>query len=134
MRCHSGEKAKAEIRLDDIDPDVVTGEHFDKWEDIREAFNSGEMPPDDQPKPSPAERDIITRWLDSEFRKVKQQGTSTREGTVRRLTRYELQYAIEDLLHVSAAEEILALPEEKTSLETGLKNNARLLSISGPAS
>ena len=48
------------------------------------------------------------------------------------MTRYELRYALEDLLKISVKEEVNALPEEGTSLESGLKNSSRLLMISGP--
>ena len=132
VRCHRGTEAKGDIRLDDIDPDIVHGSHFDRWEDIREAFHSGEMPPEDERQPTSDQRDIITTWLDSEFKKTKQRGRTKQGGAVRRLTRYELQYALEDLLGVSAQQEVSALPEEGTSVETGLKNNSRLLVISGP--
>ena len=65
VRCHGGEVTKAKIRFDNIDPNIVSGEHFGKWEDVREAFNSGEMPPEDQPQPTDTERDVITGWLDA---------------------------------------------------------------------
>ena len=132
VRCHGSKKTEAKIRIDNIDPDILTGEHFGKWEDVREAFNSGEMPPEDQRQPAAAERDVITRWLDAEFKKAKQYGNPNRRGSVRRLTRYELQYALQDLLKVSVKQEVSALPEEGTSVETGLKNSSRLLMISGP--
>lgn len=132
VRCHGAKKTEGKIHVGKIDPDVVHGEHFDQWEDIREAFNSGEMPPEDQRQPTAEERDTITRWMDTEFKKAKQLGSSKKRGSVRRLTRYELQYALEDLLHTSVKQDINALPEEGTSVETGLKNSSRLLMISGP--
>ncbi|MEM7009909.1 MAG: DUF1592 domain-containing protein [Verrucomicrobiota bacterium] len=130
--CHGEEKQKASLRFDRIDPDVVTGEHFDKWEDLREAFNNGEMPPEDEPQPTDSERQLMTEWMDAEFKKVKQYGLTAKRGSVRRLTRYELRYALEDLLQYSVEDEVNTLPEEGTSLETGLKNNSRLLMISSP--
>ena len=42
--CHGPDKQKGDMRLDTIDPDVVGGTSFDQWEDVREAFNTGEMP------------------------------------------------------------------------------------------
>ncbi|MDG2221068.1 MAG: DUF1592 domain-containing protein, partial [Rubripirellula sp.] len=126
------DKMEAEIRFDHIDPDIVVGEHFGQWEDIREAFNTGEMPPEREPQPTPAERDVITVWLDAEFKKAKQYGNPNKRGSVRRLTRYELQYALEDLLGVSAKQEVGALPAEGTSVDTGLQNSSRMLLISGP--
>lgn len=132
VRCHGSKKTEAKIRFDNIDPDIVTGEHSGKWEDVREAFNSGEMPPEDQRQPTPAERDVITRWLDAEFKKAKQYGIPNNRGSVRRLTRYELRYALEDLLQISVKQEVSVLPEEGTSEASGLKNSSRLLMISGP--
>lgn len=131
-RCHGAKEVNAKIRVDNINPDIITGEHFDRWEDIREAFNTGEMPPEDEPQPTAAERDAMTRWLDTEFRKSKQHSNPAKRGGVRRLTRYELRYALEDLLKTSVLQEVNALPEEGTSVETGLKNNSSLLMISGP--
>ena len=90
-KCHGGNTPKAKIGLDNIDPDLVNGEHFGKWEDVREAFNSGEMPPEDQPQPTDTERDVMTRWLDGEFKKALQYGSAVPRGQVRRLTRYELR-------------------------------------------
>ena len=132
VACHGQDHFEAKIRFDNIDPNIVSGKHFDQWEDAREAFNSGEMPPVDEPQPTEAERTVITRWLDGEFKKAKQYGSPDKRGSVRRLTRYELRYALEDLLKISVIDDVNALPEEGTSLETGLKNSSRLLMISGP--
>lgn len=130
--CHSGKRPKANIALDTIDPDLINGQDFDHWEDIREAFNTGEMPPEDQPQPSAEQRRLMAQWLDREFKKVALQQTSKPRGRVRRLTRYELQHALEDLLHISVAKQIEALPEEGASTKTGLKNSSQLLMISSP--
>ena len=132
VECHGPEKQKGDMRLDNIDPDVVMGRSFDQWEDVREAFNTGEMPPEKKAQPSGAERDLMTRWMDAEFKKAKLHGSTKKRGTVRRLTRYELQYALEDLLQFPVQKEMNMLPEEGTSHETGLKNNSRLLMISSP--
>jgi len=130
--CHGPDKQKGDMRLDEIDPDVVRGRSFDQWEDVREAFNSGEMPPKEKAQPTDAERDLMTRWMDVEFKKVKLHGSTKKRGGVRRLTRYELKYAFEDLLGFPLRNEIDRLPEEGTSIETGLKNNSRMLMISSP--
>ena len=132
LRCHGVPKSEANIRFDNIDPNIVSGEDFDHWEDIREAFNTGAMPPENEAQPTEMERQKITRWLDAEFKKAKLYGVPDHRSRIRRLTRYELQYALEDLLHVSAAQEVNSLPEEATSIKTGLKNNSQLLMISGP--
>ena len=40
-RCHGPDKSEGKIRFDNIDANIVSGEHFDQWEDIREAFKLG---------------------------------------------------------------------------------------------
>jgi hypothetical protein len=130
--CHGPDKQKAKLRFDTIDPDIITGEHFGKWEDVREAFNTGEMPPEEKPQPTTSERQMMAKWLDTEFKKAKQVGSPNKRGNVRRLTRYELQYALEDLLQIPVEKEVGALPEEGTSHDSGLKNSSRLLMISSP--
>ena len=75
---------------------------------------------------------LLTRWMDAEFKKVKLHGSTKKRGGVRRLTRYELKYAFEDLLGFPIRNEIDRLPEEGTSIETGLKNNSQMLLISSP--
>lgn len=132
VQCHAGKNPKAKIGLERIDPDIISGRDSGKWEDIREAFNTGEMPPSDEPQPTVAERGVMTRWLDAEFKKAKKHGNAVQRGSVRRLTRYELHYALEDLLQTSLAQQVITLPEEGTSVETGLKNNSQLLMISSP--
>ena len=132
VRCHGGKTPKAEIQFDSIDPDIITGEHSGKWLDVREAFNTGEMPPENEPQPTTAERDAMTRWLDAEFKKAKLYGNPNKRGRVRRLTRYELRYALEDLLKISVKDDVNTLPEEATSLDSGMKNSSRLLMISSP--
>lgn len=132
VRCHGEVTSEAEIRIDEINPDIVNGEHFGRWEDIREVFNSGEMPPQGEPQPVAEERELITGWLETEFKKAKQQDLPRRQGSVRRMTRYELRYSLEDLLNVSVEKAVSALPEEGTSSETGLKNSSGLLMVSSP--
>lgn len=129
LRCHGPKKSKGDIRFDTIDPDIVKGEHTLEWGDVREQFNTGEMPPEDENQPSAREREIISLWLDREFKKARRAGNPNKKGNVRRLTRYELRYSLEDLLNVPAARALEAIPEETRSPETGFKNNAKLLTL-----
>ena len=84
-RCHGKETAEAKIRFDNIDPNIITGEHSGHWEDVREAFNNGDMPPEDEPQPTNVERDVIASWLEAEFKKAKLHGNPNKRGRVRRM-------------------------------------------------
>lgn len=132
FECHDERKAKGKIRLDTIDPDLPNGEHTGVWEDVLEQLKTGEMPPEDEKQPTLAEREIIIHWLDGEFKKTRLLGRPNRKGPVRRLTRYELEYTLEDIFDVSVDGAIEALPKESASPETGLKNSSRLLMVGGP--
>ena len=129
--CHGPKKVKGKMRFDNIDPNIINGEHINKWEDTLEAFNIGEMPPEDEKQPTKEEREIIALWLDGEFKKARLFGNPNKKGSVRRLTRYEIKYSLEDLLNVPVTTEVENLPEESPSAETGLKNSSKLLMVSG---
>ena len=130
MDCHGERKAKAKVRFDNIDPDIIKGNSSTMWHDTYEAFNLGEMPPEDEAQPTVAEREIIRMWLDQEIKKAHKAGNPNKTGSVRRLTKYEIKYTLEDLLNISVDKAIKDLPEEAASDHTGLKNNSSLLMIS----
>ena len=128
--CHGPKKIKGKVRYDNIDPDIVKGRNSTVWHDTYETFNIGEMPPEDEKQPSNEEREIIRLWLDQEFKKAKLAGNPNKSGIVRRLTKYELTYTLEDLLNISVEKALQDLPEEAASDHTGLKNSSSLLMVS----
>jgi len=131
--CHDKEKAKGDVRLDNIDPNMLTGKDVHIWEEALELLNVGEMPPEDKKQPTLKEREVITKWLNNEFLKAialkKKLGGHT---NIRRMTRYELAYTLEDLFGLRATNLVSKLPEESNSADTGLKNNGSILGIGGP--
>lgn len=129
--CHGPKKVKGKIRFDNIDPNIISGDHTNMWEDTLEAFNTGEMPPEDELQPTIEEREVIALWIDKEFQKARLLGNPNKKGNIRRLTRYEIKYSLEDLLNVSVEKEVENLPGESPSAKTGLKNSAKLLMVSG---
>ena len=58
MDCHGAKKAKAKVRFDNIDPDIISGNSSTMWHDTYETFNLGEMPPEDEKQPTPQEREV----------------------------------------------------------------------------
>ena len=49
-RCHGPEKQKGDIRLDQLDIDLVKGKSTETWHDALNKLNRGEMPPEDAPQ------------------------------------------------------------------------------------
>lgn len=99
IKCHGAGKSKAEITLHDIDGDVVAGKDQSRWETVLDVLKSGEMPPEDAPtRPSQSDRDHVTKWIDAELRKSVIASGSPLRPTTRRLTNFEYENTIRDLL------------------------------------
>ncbi len=128
--CHGPEKQKAEIRIDELNPDFFTGGHADTWHDVLDQINLGEMPPKKaEKKLSAPEREILTTWLDDSLNALAE-ATRNRGGRVnsRRLTRYEYANTMRDLLGIEY-DYARELPPEPASPE-GFLNNGRTMELS----
>ena len=51
INCHNEKKRKGKVRLDNLDYDISKHDSVYNWQDILDVLNSGEMPPEDEPKP-----------------------------------------------------------------------------------
>ena len=130
LHCHGPEKQKGKFRIDTLDPDLVKGGDKDWWLEVMDVLSNGEMPPDDaQAELSDANRSDTIDWLALELQRASRIARSEKgNSSFRRLTRYEYNYALEDLLGVplSIGE---TLPPE-TASEDGFKNSSELLQMS----
>lgn len=129
FECHGAEKQKGDLRMDTLDPDLLKGEDAETWHDALNQLNLGEMPPPKSPQPSVAERRVMVDWMTKSLREAAR-AKRFADGRVlmRRLTRYEYQNTMRDLLGVDLdfAKE---LPPEPASPE-GFLNNAATLEMS----
>ena len=128
--CHGAEKQKAKLRLDTLDADLINGNEADIWQEVLDLINVSEMPPEDEEKqPSAAERQVAVELLTAEFRKVLEAKRSTGgQNVLRRLTAYEYNNTLRDLLHLDL-KFATDLPPEGTAHE-GFKNNSSVLGTS----
>ena len=129
--CHGPKKAKGRLRIDQLNPDLLTGPDVEKWREVYSALSKSEMPPSKEPDYalSDTNRSIVVEWLSEELNKASLVRRNSKEhSSFRRLTKYEYDYALQDLLGVPYA---LAskLPPESTT-EDGFKNSSELLQIS----
>jgi mono/diheme cytochrome c family protein len=53
--CHGPKESKAGLRVDKLDPNLLTGGDVDRWVEIYDVLSQREMPPDD-------ESDYHLRW------------------------------------------------------------------------
>ena len=128
FRCHGPEKQKGKLRLDQLDPDMVKGNAAETWHDALNQLNLGEMPPEDEPQLTPAERTTLTKWLNTGLKRAAKarQGIGG-QAVLRRLNRAEYQYTMTDLLgfEMDYSEN---LPSDARSPE-GFKNNGASLGM-----
>jgi mono/diheme cytochrome c family protein len=102
VACHSGEKPKGNLRLDNLTPDfddAVTREH---WADVIERLRAGEMPPKDKPRPPEKEMQALTDWLAPRVAGADAAARAAQGRVVlRRLNRIEYENTLCDLLGVT---------------------------------
>ena len=130
LHCHGPEKQKGKFRIDTLNPDLIKGGDKDWWLEVMDVLSNGEMPPDNaQAELSDANRSATIDWLALELQRASRIArTAKGSSSFRRLTRYEYNYALEDLLGVSLSLDE-ALPPE-TASEDGFQNSSELLQMS----
>lgn len=128
--CHGPQEQKAKLRLDKLDPDLVGGSDTDMWQEVLDLINVSEMPPEDARKlPPRAERQVIVEALTSLLRQAMEARRSTGgRNVLRRLTAYEYNNTLRDLLHLDLRY-ATDLPPEGVAKE-GFKNNSSVLGTS----
>lgn len=128
--CHGPETAKADIRLDTLNPDFLRGGDADTWHDALDQINLGDMPPSKaEVQLTDDQRQVLTGWLNESLNAVAaaKRNAGGRIET-RRLTRYEYANTMRDLLGVEL-DYARELPPEPTSPE-GFLNDGSTLEMS----
>lgn len=130
IQCHGPKTQEANFRVDTLDPDLIHGKDSAWWLEVMKVLSNTEMPPADETvQLADADRAKIIDWLSTELRVASQVARSEREhSSFRRMTRYEYNYALQDLLGLpyNFARD---LPPETPS-EDGFQNSAEMLHIS----
>ena len=129
--CHGPDSTMANLRVDQLNPDLLTGPDVDRWRGIYKVLSNSEMPPEDEPdyKLADADRRNIVDWLSTEISKASiARRNRSEHSSFRRMTKYEYNYALQDLLGLPYAI-ANSLPPE-TASEDGFKNSSDLLQMS----
>ena len=126
--CHGEQKQKAELRLDTLTASF-SGPAAETWHDILNRVEIGEMPPEDAKGIPTGERRQLTSWIRNGIRTASPERTGQHDPTVvRRLTRYEFNNTLRDLLGIDL-DFAQDLPPESSS-PNGFKNNGGTLGLS----
>ncbi len=135
-RCHGEKKQKADFRVDTLDPNLTRGDDVDWWLEVIDVLSNGEMPPEDEEEEMAAEekmagedRGKVIDWLSSEIQLASQiRRSEGGHSPFRRMTRYEYNYALQDLLGLNF-DVANDLPPE-THSEDGFQNSSEMLQMS----
>lgn len=101
VRCHGAEKEEGDIRLDRLSRDFKSGVDTHHWAETLDKLNSGEMPPDDEPQPTPDEISEFVTALDALLKEGRAARMAERPAVAHyRLSRKEYQNTVYDLLGV----------------------------------
>ena len=129
VKCHGAKTEEGNIRIDTLEPNLLQGKDVDWWLEVLAVLSNGEMPPPDEVELSDADRSTVVTWLSREL----QLASTVRRATgghssFRRLTRYEYNYALQDLLGLpyDFADD---LPPEPAS-QDGFQNSSEMLQMS----
>ncbi len=101
LACHGPEKSEGRLRIDQLNPDLLGGPDVERWREVFNALGKSEMPPKDEPDYALAETDrgTIVDWLSTELTAASLVRRNSKEhSSFRRLTNYEYNYALQDLL------------------------------------
>ncbi|MDA7680393.1 DUF1592 domain-containing protein [bacterium] len=96
--CHNSKKTKGKINLESLIEANAFGVDFKAWALVRDMLDEHEMPPEDEPQPTKAQRNVIIQSIKSSLTHSKEVLAGDPGPVVlRRLTSAEYNYAIQDL-------------------------------------
>src|SRR5436309_11495523 len=68
--CHGVAKGKGELRIDKLDRDFLKGNDGDRWRDVYDRLNFGDMPPAKAPPLAKEDREVMAAWILQERRRA----------------------------------------------------------------
>jgi hypothetical protein len=99
--CHDAKKAKAGFRIDQLGRDFLSGTTADDWHEVINQINSGEMPPEDEPRPDAKAAFAVVEWVGGKLKEAEKQARmSGGRILMRRLNRQEFANTVGDLLRL----------------------------------
>lgn len=131
-RCHGSEKQKADRRFDTLPTRVEKLDDLERYQEIVDQLNLGEMPPEDEVQPTTEERaemiSGLTRLIATARNELNSSGF---HSVLRRLNSWEYQYTIGELLGLNV--EVWNPAEDFPSdvRVDGFDNNGEALVTSG---
>jgi mono/diheme cytochrome c family protein len=101
--CHGEKTPKGDLRLDSLAINFDSPKVMGHWEEIMNRINSGDMPPEDQPRPQPGDVARVAEWIAGKLREADaaRQSSTGERVAFRKLSREEFANTLRDLLGVT---------------------------------
>ena len=127
FKCHGENIQKGELRLDTLSPKLINDRRAaERWHDVRDALNQGEMPPQEEPELPADQRQVLVGWISQQLDDlISARKTTGGRVVLRRLNRAEYQNTMRDLLGIDT-NYVQNLPPEGFSSD-GFRNNGSTL-------
>ena len=110
-RCHGERRQRGQVRFDNVSWDITNNDSAQRWQDVLDQLNGGDMPPEDSKMPDDDELSEALDALTGAVVEAKQRLTSHGgEITMRRLNRREYSASIQDLFGFGV--DINEIPED----------------------
>lgn len=113
IRCHGPEEQNGSVRLDTIPTSIADATTALRWQDVLDALNLSQMPPEDEPQPAKQELADVLEALTADLTTARKRLTDTGGQVVlRRLNKREYARTIDALFGVPVDTNLL--PEDGT--------------------
>ena len=119
IKCHGPDKQKGQVRLDQYSWVIENPDQAQRWQDVLDQLNAGDMPPWDEDQPTNAELTAFLQSLSGSLNDAKLRlADHGGEIKMRRLNRREYAATMADLFGLLITESDLPDNGESTSFDT----------------
>ncbi len=116
IKCHGGEKVKGKVDFTKVTSPAAIDANFELWETAADALEYEEMPPEDEPQPTAAEREVFLNWYQQRF--VKSVQAKPAPFKPRRLSAAEYRNTLRSLFGFDL--EVAIIEAEQTIVEKSM--------------
>jgi mono/diheme cytochrome c family protein len=119
VRCHGQEKQNGQVRFDRPAWGITNNDSAQRWQDVLDILNAGDMPPEDQPQPATAELAKVLDSLTGTLITARKRLTDTGgEIAMRRLNRREYANTIRELFGFRISVDMIPDDNEAETFDT----------------
>lgn len=119
VSCHGAKTQKGGLRLDTLSRSLTNNVTAERWQEILDALNLGQMPPEGRPRPANKELEPVLEHLTDSLLMAKKRLSETGgDVMLRRLNRREYRNTIEDLFGLRLPDELIPPNDIGESFDT----------------